>query len=86
MKLSLKHQLAILGGSVSTVGAIAFLFGIWASNTGNLSRMLFSTVLGVGGSSAVAVALDRSGELKLAASKLKAELDQLQAKLDSTLR
>jgi len=82
MKLTLKHQLAILGGSVSTVGAIAFLFGIWASNTGTLPRMLFSTVLGIGSTAAVAVVIDRSGELKLEVSRLKAELDHLKAKLD----
>ncbi|NJL22989.1 MAG: hypothetical protein HC895_22670 [Leptolyngbyaceae cyanobacterium SM1_3_5] len=82
MKLTLKTQLAILGGSVSTVGAIAFWFGYWTNPTSRLTPLLFSYALGIGSTTAVAVARDRSGELKLELSKLKAELDQLQAKLD----
>ncbi|MBD2092375.1 hypothetical protein H6F67_21225 [Microcoleus sp. FACHB-1515] len=82
MKLTLKHQLAILGGSVSTVGAIAFCFGYWTNPTAKLSPLLLSYALGVGSVAAVAVARDRSGELKLEVSRLKAALDRLQAKLD----
>ncbi|NJL20556.1 MAG: hypothetical protein HC895_06675 [Leptolyngbyaceae cyanobacterium SM1_3_5] len=73
MKLTLKHQLAILGGSVSTMGALAFLFGYWTNPTSRLTPLLLSYGFGIGSTVAVAVARDRSGELRLDLSKVKAE-------------
>ncbi|MBD2088329.1 hypothetical protein H6F67_00365 [Microcoleus sp. FACHB-1515] len=76
MKIKTKKDWAVLGGSVSVLCAGSFLFGIWASNTGNLSRMLFALGLGAGSTAAVATMRDRSAELTQATIDLKAELDR----------
>jgi len=76
MKIKTKKDWAVLGGSVSVLCAGSFLFGIWASNTGNLPRMLFAGGLGVGSTAAVATMRDRSGQLTQANIELKADLDR----------
>lgn len=76
MKIKTKKDWAVLGGSVTVLCAGSFLFGIWASNTGNLSRMLFALGLGAGSTAAVATIRDRSGSLLQENIDLKAELDR----------
>ena len=76
MKIKTKKDWAVLGGSVSVLCAGSFLFGIWASNTGNLPRMLFVAGLGVGSTAAVAAIRDQSGQLTQDNITLKADLDR----------